>query len=963
MDNESLLEARYRNEQDRIKRFTDRLDIQEVFERKCLYLIKNYKDEEIKPLVLSIYGIGGSGKTELVNKLIRVIKGQKYCESLLYDSLVTDYVKYDLKQDDSARNTVTMLLRLRNMICEISKDYKFNLFDAALALYSAKLGVDLNLDKEASIILKACPWLTSITNATALVSHPGISLGAQIISAFSDIMGNVLQSFSRDREKIERYLEIMQDLEANEMAGLLPVYWIEDMKENVRKSEKPIIIFLDHYEEYSNANSNEDEYSQEDGWLYNGEKSFIRSLPGVMWVISGRESLYWYKCDEFWKNKGFKSLADYSKGTEEKKEEEAAFPIEEFLLSDFDEAYAKEYLKKVGIEDETLIKQLYELTNGTPLLLSICAEQFEDSDNKDKFWLEDFGKDSSKLISRYFSNIDKDSLDILYLIASASNWTIDDLKAVSKELSNYPQISRCAVDGFDRYLTKSYIIRINDELYKMHDTVREVALQKIPDSLRMAILDAEGELVKRDISYYEKMLYLLCESSFPEKDCIKYTDIIDSAINRIESVNKDYIYAAVYEKLYEKYKACYLSSEAYKNIAIEYLTALIRLEKSEKALMIGEEIIKNVSLDADDLKSLRLLARIAEAKGMACKFLEQLALLRPVSKRMLDLYPNEGETYSVLNNLAICYSEIGEMQTSLDCHEKAYEGLASVYGDEKETVLTTLVNLALSYESVGQIEKAEATIESAIKKIELMPQGLDSELGIHALSAKEIILFNEYKREEADKLCKEVCERCERVYSKAHPRYIEAMQHSVTFLENDKKIDEAIKLQKDLLAEIEKNIGIHHRWYLKAKQELARLYKEKEHYLDAVKIYEELVVAYKDNGYTENSGYISLLRDFSELLCEGGLENYGHALLLAQKANELSKRIYGNYSLSTINSMRQLAEVYIYMKKWREALFVATKISEYAKKQFGPKHIYYIQAEEDIRIVKAQFMRKNNRRK
>ena len=125
-----------------IKRFTDRENPQEAFERKFRAFSEDWKRTFA---VLCYYGIGGIGKTSFKNELCKLIRGVSDRKLVLLDRLDCDYIEYDFA--DAPLDKLSILLRWRKQLMAINPKFKFFRFDSAVLLYSKKTGKDFEKDE------------------------------------------------------------------------------------------------------------------------------------------------------------------------------------------------------------------------------------------------------------------------------------------------------------------------------------------------------------------------------------------------------------------------------------------------------------------------------------------------------------------------------------------------------------------------------------------------------------------------------------------------------------------------------------------------------------------------------------------------------------------------------------------------------------------------------------------------
>ena len=279
-----------------VKEFTDRENPQEAFERKFRVFRDNWRRTYY---VLAYYGIGGVGKTSFVNKLCRVIRRVEGNELRLLDKIDCSYIRYDFDSVKSGTDKLSILLSFRKQLQEQDKDFKFFRFDSAVLLYGKKTGNDLEKDEMTKTILEGNPWLDTLVSTVGAL--PVVGWVSNVIQAIDKSSAIVRESVGRqmDETRYRQHLNEINCLEPSELLGKLHEYFILDMRYNMQQiAKKPVIVFLDTYEKYIDTLNREVKTITDDFWLRKGSRSVIRSIPGLLWVITGREKLYWEEDDD-----------------------------------------------------------------------------------------------------------------------------------------------------------------------------------------------------------------------------------------------------------------------------------------------------------------------------------------------------------------------------------------------------------------------------------------------------------------------------------------------------------------------------------------------------------------------------------------------------------------------------------------------------------------------------------------
>ena len=198
-----------------------------------------------------------------------------------------------------------------------------------------------------------------------------------------------------------------------------------------------------------------------DYWLRN-EDGPILQVPKVLWVIAGREKIKWGEHDKDWEE-----------------------TLNQHILGDLSFNDTNWFLQEAGIEEEKLRKELYELTNGTPVYLDICVDTYEIlKENNEEIIIDKFGKNVEVLVERFIRYMDNQSSELVYVLSLIENWDDDMLKEfIYKILPNF------STTLYDKIKGLSFIFYENERYY-MHKTVKDI-LQKGMDAGEIKKFDKE----------------------------------------------------------------------------------------------------------------------------------------------------------------------------------------------------------------------------------------------------------------------------------------------------------------------------------------------------------------------------------------------------------------------------------------------------------------------------------------
>ena len=296
------------NQETYSKQFTDRVEARELFWEEYQKLSTEINEVRTgtdptqtktgtKPKLINYYGIGGMGKTTLINQLIKELsKNDKENLSIYIDA-------------EDFNNTLDVLYSIRNILNENYK-IKFNKFDLALIIYLKKVGKSQE-SPEIKDILNSNPIAKLIGDTISNVSIPMLLIKNGLDKLISIGMS-------------QRYKKFVQSIEIeqlpNNILENLPQYLADDINEYLKGKNKKIIFFFDTFEKLDESTIGSTATLNKTKWLYNIRNTgIINEIKNSIFVIGSRE-----KINEI--------------------------PgIKYFKLDKFDEKYSYEYLNNAGI--------------------------------------------------------------------------------------------------------------------------------------------------------------------------------------------------------------------------------------------------------------------------------------------------------------------------------------------------------------------------------------------------------------------------------------------------------------------------------------------------------------------------------------------------------------------------------------------------------------------------------------
>ena len=500
------------------KEFTDREEPRKIFWDKY-NLMKSQMNDEASIQVISYYGFGGIGKTSLLHKLMEEVNDREpesKIEFLDFEKLV-----------EFNNNLLDVLKVIRQ---DLKDKYKFTfpIFDLVTYVYETKMGKTATKPELSSIFdeNKELGFLKDVIS-----DIPLIGTFAKVIY-YADAGKNLIQDRLRNRKLRERLLEI-ENTSVENIKEHLAYYFSIDLKENLKNEKRPFVFFIDTYEKLVNELTQVGDPLKNDLWLRSDEGLICR-VPNVIWVIAGREKLKWQDLDESWK------------GT-----------LEQHLLGTLSFQDTSSFLKTAGIEQDELIKQIFNLTHGTPMYLDMCIDTYVKLREQGKEpTIEDFGGDTTKLVNRFLMYMKDAERDFSTMLAYVPEWTDESIEEISMKMNGTFSYSL-----YEKVKNFSFIVNENGK-YKMHESIKDIIIANTPEMLRSkyqrVLQENENEKIEKVTQEENKRI----ESILKSENILRPENSENADINKIAYLDK------------------YESKKAYKQL-IENLRVKVIDEKDE----------------------------------------------------------------------------------------------------------------------------------------------------------------------------------------------------------------------------------------------------------------------------------------------------------------------------------------------------------------------------------------------
>ena len=447
------------------KKFTDRLESRRRF-REVVINISSVQLEKRTISVIDFYGVGGIGKSRLLEELINV-------DATKIDDCITSEIDFD---DPTARTQSRALLKLRT-IFKNRFQVKFGNFDIAYSLYFKKKNPEFQYGVNSEVISQEVSLLGDILSVFEGLGF--IGLIPKLINKSNELYGKF-----KVPSTIKKALEEFENLDIQSIEDRLIAFFAYDLKKHCSELKQLPVIFIDTYEKLWEERNSHGVLFTLDDWV----REIVKSLPFALFVIMGREKLRWM---------------DYEKDWDE--------VIEFCLLDRFTDLDSSAFLQSCRITDGKVLSRIISSSKGHPYYLDLSVDIYYQILSNGKRPVDnDFAVNKHLIFESFVRHLDSNEIEVLKVLSLTRYYTFELLEYLLKGFNiGYP------VTRFDDLKRFSFIEQ-DGETFRIHSLMKKSLQDQLSDSL----LNRINESI---FLYYDSKLEKL--STEDEEDLIvKYLD-------------------------------------------------------------------------------------------------------------------------------------------------------------------------------------------------------------------------------------------------------------------------------------------------------------------------------------------------------------------------------------------------------------------------------------------------------
>ena len=848
-----------------------------------------YNNIESNCKVINFFGMTGMGKTMLLNKLEQELEA-KMPKSYHIKIDIDFCFNKDLETSHFSQAEEEILLKMRNQLIDKYK-FKFKLFDKTLYQYYESIGIH-----------KERPEMQMILSRNENVS--------QAVEVIKDLLGNngifitALKTVDLGVSFIKKLIDNDKDTLSSEILyENLAKCFALDLQNNLAKKQiienNPLVIFIDTFEMLIKGNIGAGNQLISDIWLRN---DIVKSLDNVLWVIAGREKIKWNDNDE-------KEIG-----------------IEKCELHNLSIKDSLEFLRKAGIVDETLRNNIYKKSEGMPMYLNLCVEQYNTLKEKNKpIDISCFGNNLEKLSNNIIRNLSIEDQEILSYLSCMNNWSDEFIRNLgSKFITCFSYIR------YNNLKNRSFVEKSSNGQY---------AILKIAKNLLNKNCDVNiKSIAKENLStYYERqvqdenlniedkidLLYKYVENNIEQEQsediAITKFSNIEEHLNMLDRLRKHEDLKNLLVILWNRFK---LNKNLIGKISRMLINTLIKLSEYKKAEQFVLEYEKIYCKEPIESEYYFEYVNSQDLKGEVFLYRNKYEEAYTIFKNAYKERPND---LYIQEKLALTYGRKNQHKKEIELLEDVLlkeEIRKEVFGDLK--IRTTKRNIANAFSHCGEYQKAIDIYDQLINTAhdELEKASLKNN------KSNSLSLLGKY--EEAYKTVREAYQTRKEILGEKHLITINTLYNMANILANLHKFKDAIDMYEIAYIERKEKLGEQNDDTLRTLSSKAITYFYAGEINEALRILQEVYKITSSKYKQDDLRVVTVLNNLAKVYNAKGESE--KALSIAEKVYDVRLNTLGHLNADTLTTASLLGNIYLKLGRKEEGRQILEDTLKKAKK-------------------------------
>ncbi|KAN0082027.1 hypothetical protein V8E54_003325 [Elaphomyces granulatus] len=334
-----------------------------------------------------------------------------------------------------------------------------------------------------------------------------------------------------------------------------------------------------------------------------------------------------------------------------------------------------------------------------------------------------------------------------------------------------------------------------------------------------------------------------------------------------------------------------------------------------------------------------LVQRVAKCLYKDGRYDQAGTLFKEARKTVLG--PEHPDTLTSMNNLALTYQKQGRWTAAEMLLVQVIEARKTVLGPEHPDTLTSMNNLALTYQKQGRWMEVEKLFVQVMetRKMVLGPEHPNTLASMNNLA---LTYQNQGRWTEAEKLLVQVIEARKTVLGPEHPDTLTSMNNFALTYQNQGRWTEVEKLFVQVMETRKMVLGPEHPSTLTSMNNLALTYQNQGRWTEAEKLFVQVMETRKMVLGPEHPNTLTSMNNLALTYQNQG--RWTEAEKLFVRVMETSKTVLGPEHPNTLTSMNNLALTYQRQGRWTElrrhdeALSMLQACVQLRNQLLGPSH-------------------------
>ena len=309
----------------------------------------------------------------------------------------------------------------------------------------------------------------------------------------------------------------------------------------------------------------------------------------------------------------------------------------------------------------------------------------------------------------------------------------------------------------------------------------------------------------------------------------------------------------------------------------------------------------------------------------------------PENARLLESHfeTDEGDMSWIWTTIGRIWDSEGRWAESERLYSAAYHMQSKLLGAEHLSTLTSIANLASTYQNQGRWGEAE-TLEVQVMETQRTVLGAEHPSTLTSMANLASTYLNQGRWGEAEMLDVQVMETRRTVLGAEHPSTLTSMANLASTYWNQGRWGEAETLEVQVMETSRTVLGAEHPSTLTSMANLASTYWNQGRWGEAETLEVQVMETQRTVLGAEHPSTLTSMANLASTYWNQG--RWGEAETLFVQVMETQRTVLGAEHPSTLTSMANLASTYLNQGRWGEAETLFVQVMETRRTVLGAEH-------------------------